>query len=455
MPVAAAAPAKGAAGDAPNWPEILIADDDSGQRLDRYLRKRLAGMPLSHLHKLLRTGKVFVNGVRVKDAEHRIEPGSRLQVQMDGARFVADAKVTKPRKAPDEATLELSRKQLPVLFRDEDVLIINKPAGLLVHPGAGHYDPATIIEMVRAWPEFADLAPDPEADRLALAALADELDDDCPESGSEDDEDETENGGGARQDPPAPNRFILPATTTRLFRPSLCHRLDKDTSGALVIALTGRALRDLTALFRRRPETRGRTLFKEYVAVVSGRIDPPEGEIREGIIRRDAPHAGAQRVRAVREGGKASLTRYRTLASHNGTSVVALELATGRTHQIRAHLMSKGCPIIGDDRYTQPKRAPGFGARAQPIVPTADRQMLHAYRVVFSHPASLKDFEVTAPLPKDMQKLLGRLGYRLDEIAQALATRPSATGLAPPRGAPQPNRPSSGSAPRPTRSRPR
>jgi len=404
-PGPAAAPAKAAAGDAPNWPEILIADDDAGQRLDRYLRKRLAGMPLSHLHKLLRTGKVLVNGARVKDAEHRVEPGSRLQVQMDGARFVADAKVTKPRKAPDEATLELSRKQLPVLFRDEDVLIINKPAGLLVHPGAGHYDPATIIEMVRAWPEFADLAPDPEADRLALAALADELDDDGPETGTEDDDgDETENGGSARQDPPAPNRFILPATTTRLFRPSLCHRLDKDTSGALVIALTGRALRDLTALFRRKPETRGRTLFKEYVAVVSGRIDPPEGEIREGIIRRDAPHAGAQRVRAVREGGKASLTRYRTLASHNGTSVV-----TGRTHQIRVHLAAIGCPVLCDGLYSGRALVEPPVLGLPPGPPLLARQALHAAGLVIDHPASGARTTFAAPLPADMETVLAAL----------------------------------------------
>ncbi|MDZ4198854.1 MAG: RluA family pseudouridine synthase [Kiritimatiellia bacterium] len=240
---------------------------------------------------------------------------------------------TLPPPAPTELVPE--DRPLRILYEDEDLLVLDKPPDWVVHPSAGH-----------------------ETGTLVHALLHH-----CGESLS--------GIGGER-------------------RPGIVHRLDRDTSGALVVAKTETAMRELVRQFK------NREVEKEYLALVRGAVSPPEGRIETLIAR--SPH-NRQKMSARVEHGRVAITHYETLESFEDATLLRVRLETGRTHQIRVHMAHLGFPILGDTMY----------GRSGGSSPTATRQMLHAYHLSFKHPRTGCWLTLRAPIPEDFNELLQQL----------------------------------------------
>jgi len=297
----------------------------AGERLDRVLARVFARFSRSRLQRWVRDGRVRVDGAACRDTRARLAGGERLEVR--------------PAAEPDE-TLRPQARALDVVWSDAHLLVLDKPAGLVVHPGAGNRDGTLVNALVHLDP--------------GLAALP---------------------------------------------RAGLVHRLDKDTSGLLVVARTLEAHARLAAMIAHREVHRG------YEAVVHGQ---PAGA---GTV--DAP-IGRHRVMrtrmAVVSGARAARTRYRRLAAFRAHSHLALELDTGRTHQIRVHMAHLGHPIVGDRDYGGVRPAPAaLGAGAACAVAGLARQALHARRLRLRHPLTGATLDLRSPLPADLAALLAAL----------------------------------------------
>ncbi len=302
-----------------------VAEDDADLRLDVALARRL-GISRSRVAALVGDGRVTLDGVPVARSTI-LRVGQRVEVTETD---VVDAAAAPP--AP------------PILHADEHLLVIDKPAGLVVHAGAGH-EGDTLVDALRA----------------AGHPLAD----------------------------------VGDAT-----RPGIVHRLDRDTSGVMVVACTPEAHRGLVDALSRRAVTR------HYLALVAGVPAAPRGRV-EGPIGRDPRH----RTRfAVVTTGREAVTRYATIASGSRpaeTSLLACRLETGRTHQIRVHLTEIGHPVLGDPLYGR------TGALARSL--GLGRQALHATHLVLDHPVTGERVEVTAPVPSDLATAIAACGIDLPE----------------------------------------
>ena len=306
--------------------EVRLGAEAAGQRLDRALAAAVPELSRARIQALLAAGRVARDGVLVSDASAGAKPGQSL---------VIDIPPPEPaRPAPQEIPLA-------IVFEDEEMLVIDKPPGLVVHPGAGNPD-KTLVNAL-------------------LAHCAGQL------SGI----------GGVR-------------------RPGIVHRLDKDTSGLLVVAKTDRAHAALAH------QLQSRTLKRIYNAVVWGRPSPAAGKI-EGNIGR-APN-DRKRMALLAHGGKPAVTHYRMIRPLNGSALVECRLETGRTHQIRVHMASIGNPLVGD---------PLYGARRVPkTAPEAARhfarQALHATQISFLHPISGGEMCYVSRLAPDIETLIADL----------------------------------------------
>jgi 23S rRNA pseudouridine1911/1915/1917 synthase len=299
---------------------LTVDRDAAGVRLDRWLARAVPEVSRARLQRLIADGRVRVDGA-VRKASHQLSGGETIDVEIP---------------APPPETLEPEPIALTIVYEDAAVLVVDKPAGMVVHPGAGH-----------------------AAGTLAAAVLAH-----APE---------TAGVGGAR-------------------RPGIVHRLDKGTSGLLVIAKTQAAY---DALVR---QLANRTVTRRYLAVVHGRMPRPEGVI-DAPIGRDPRERKRMAVVAPAK-GKRAVTRWRVLEPFERFTYVEARLETGRTHQIRVHLASLGHPVVGDDVYG--------GRRRPPPVPLSG-VALHAAELGFVHPITQKRVEFTAPLPPRMERLLAHL----------------------------------------------
>jgi 23S rRNA pseudouridine1911/1915/1917 synthase len=291
----------------------------AGVRLDRWLAARVADVSRARLQDLIEEGRVRVDGVARKRA-YRLQAGETVDVEV-------------PPRVPDDLTPEPIA--LAVVHEDEDVLVVNKPAGMVVHPGAGH-----------------------AAATLAAAALAH-----------------------------APSI----ATVGGRHRPGIVHRLDKDTSGLLVIAKTARAYDSLTR------QLAERTVSRRYVAVVHGRMRGRSGTV-DAPLARDPHHRQRMAVRPPGK-GKRAVTRWRSTEEFAHFTVLDVSLETGRTHQIRVHMASLGHPVVGDRTY---------GGKHRPPVPL-DGLALHAAELCFLHPATHAVQRFAASLPERIEGLLSHL----------------------------------------------
>jgi 23S rRNA pseudouridine955/2504/2580 synthase len=310
--------------------EIEVSADAAGQRLDKFVRRALRAVPLSHVYKMLRTRKVRVNGKRGR-AEQILAAGDRVAIRGDGDRLLAPpAAPAAPRGVP----------ALAVLFEDEHLLAVDKPAGLAAHPGTGIRG-ATLVEAARAH----------------LAVPAD----------------------------------LSPAE----FRPSPAHRLDRDTSGVVLVAKTRRAMAALGEVLARGD------VAKTYLALVKGKMPRQRGTI-------DIPLAEHEQTARSRErrgvNFQEAVTHYEVLASMREASLLSVRIETGRTHQIRRHLQAVGHPVAGDRRHGD--FAWNRLARARWGL---GRMFLHAWRLAAPHPAGGGPLRLEAPLPPELAAVLERL----------------------------------------------
>jgi len=299
-----------------------IADAESaGQRIDAWLARQLTDVSRSRIQALIHDGLITLNGSRVKDS-HKLKPGESIRVEIP---------------APVPVSIEAEAILIDVLYEDADILVLNKPSGLVVHPSAGHAAGTLVNALLH---HCVDLA-----------------------------------GIGGEQ------------------RPGIVHRLDKDTSGVMVVAKNEVALAGLGRQFKER------TLRKEYLALVWGRLSPPEGVISTTIGR----HPSDRKRMSVRSKvGRPAVTRYRIETVLGDLALVRVRIETGRTHQIRVHLAHLGHPVVGDMQY---------GKRSVKDLPIPVlRQLLHAETLAFQHPVTRKALEFRAPVPADMTAVISALG---------------------------------------------
>ena len=313
--------------------ELIVDAAESGCRLDAFLASRLPDYSRVHLRRVIMAGGVTVDG-RGGKPSYRLKPEQRVSVRLPDI----------PRQTPRPENIPLE-----ILFEDDDVVVVNKPPGMVVHPARGHW-----------------------AGTLA----------------------------GALQFRFGPTLSVAGG----LNRPGIVHRLDRDTSGAILVARNDVAHAKLSKQFA------GRTIEKEYFALVIG--NPP---CDRDII--DCPigfHPHVREKMAIRhEGGETrpAQTFYETLERFNGFSAVSAQPKTGRTHQIRVHLNHLGCPVLCDRQYGGRSQISRGEIRRDPAdeLILLDRQALHARRLRFLHPVSGERIEVTAPLPADIAAVLDEL----------------------------------------------
>ena len=303
--------------------QVLTVDGAAaGLRLDRWLVTAVPELSRARLQVLIDGGYVRVEGA-TKKAAHRLRGGEAVSIEI-------------PPAPPQELAPEPIA--LAVVYEDEHVLIVDKPAGMVMHPGAGV-----------------------SRGTLAAAVLAH-----APETASV---------GGQR-------------------RPGVVHRLDKGTSGLLVVAKTTSAYHALVAQLAARAVTR------EYLAIVHGRVAPAEGRV-DAPIGRDPHHRQRMAIRPDGQGRRA-VTRFRVLERFDGFTLVECRLETGRTHQIRVHLASLGHPVAGDEVY----------GRGRPPLPVdVEGVALHAARLAFEHPVAQRRVEFASPLPPRLVRLVSHFRH--------------------------------------------
>lgn len=303
--------------------ELIVTAGEAAKRLDVFLANREPAFSRSALQRLIEEGKITINGQKVRPS-HKIRPGDRILLEI-----------------PKPEPLEIKPEPIPleIMYEDDALLVLNKPAGLVVHPAPGHWSGTLVNALLY---HFASTGG-------SLSSI-----------------------GGKE-------------------RPGLVHRLDKETSGVMVIAKTDDAHRRLAAQFKHH------SISRAYEAFVWGVIKRPEGHIQLAIGR-DTKERKKFSARTAKP--KESATAYRVIERLGkvATHVLLLPL-TGRTHQIRVHLSSIGHPLLGDPTYGGKKVRELHGV-------TIPRVMLHAKSLGFKHPTTGHELEFTAPLPPDIEHVL-------------------------------------------------
>ena len=300
------------------WRTLAVDAAGHGQRLDRWLAMALDGLSRSHLQQLVMQGAVQVDGATVTKCARRLRAGETVAVEL--------------RPTPQAQAYAPQPMGLPVVYEDEHLLVLDKPAGLVVHPGAGHWSGTLLNGLL--------------AHHAGAAALP---------------------------------------------RAGIVHRLDKDTSGLMVVAKSARAYEGLVAAIA------ARRVRRIYVALAQGawsgaaerRVEAPIGRDPRQRLRMAVHPSGSPAARVAR-------TDVRVLDRAAAATLIGCRLHTGRTHQIRVHLASQGHPIAGDDKYGDFERNKSLQKQG------LRRMFLHAWRLQFVHPATAQAVELLAPLPADL-----------------------------------------------------
>jgi 23S rRNA pseudouridine1911/1915/1917 synthase len=302
---------------------VSVASQDAGQRLDRYLTALLSDLSRTSVQQLIAGGSALVNGKKSK-AGYLLREGD--EIQLSSIAPATDAAPARPMALP-----------LDIVYEDQDLLVVNKPAGMVVHPAPGHRDDTLVNALLAHVPD--------------LQASSDAQ------------------------------------------RPGIVHRLDKDTSGLIIVARNARAQAALVEQMQRH------AIIKRYIALVDGNVALDQGSI-DAPIGRDPRHRQQMAITAV--GSREARTHFKVLERYARHTLLLLELETGRTHQIRLHLKAIGHPVVGDPVYGSGsvfKRAP------------LHRQFLHASQLRFTQPFSGETIELEAPLPADLQAVLEQKNY--------------------------------------------
>jgi 23S rRNA pseudouridine1911/1915/1917 synthase len=288
--------------------ELIVPKEATRLRLDQFLARELPNFSRSRIQQLIRTKFITRNSSPARPRD-LVRTGDRIEI-----------------KQPPPAKIDNRPEPIPleIIYEDDDLIVINKPPGLVVHPGAGHREHTLVNALLHHFPELS--------------------------------------GIGGKE------------------RPGIVHRLDKETSGCLVVAKTDQAHRGLAAQFA------DRTVEKVYLALVAGKLRKTTGTIEEKIGRHPVHR---QRMSVESRRGRSAKTEYRVISSSEKMSLIECRLHSGRTHQIRVHLHHLGHPVLGDKVY---------GAK---YVGNLPRQMLHAWKLAFQHPCTGEQKKFEAGLPDD------------------------------------------------------
>jgi len=314
--------------------ELTASADAEGQRLDKYVRKALKGVPLSHVYKMFRTRKAKVNGVRGRP-EQLLAAADRIEIWGDEEKLLAEPEPGAPR------TRGRGGPRLEVLLEDEELLVVNKPAGLAAHPGTG-ISGATLVELVRDYLKVPTGRPSGE------------------------------------------------------FKPSPAHRLDRETSGIILVAKTRRAMVTLGQLFESKQD-----LKKQYLTLAKGKMPQATGLFDQPLSEHEQTGRSKEK-RGVNM--QPALTRWKVLGSMKEATLLQVLIETGRTHQIRRHLQAAGHPVAGDPRYGD------FNFnRAARTRWGLRRMFLHAWKLTLPHPVTGKALHLEAPLPTELLEALKAL----------------------------------------------
>jgi len=310
---------------------LRVPPEAAGERLDRFLSRQL-DVPRNQLQRWIDDGRVRIDGAAAKPA-HRLLAGAEVA-------WEAPPPPTDDRLAPEAG-------DLAVLYEDDALIAIDKPAGLTVHPGAGRSTGTLVHRLIARYPEIAGV------------------------------------GGPGR--------------------PGIVHRLDRGTSGVMVVARTPSAYQHLSRAFA------ARQIEKRYLAICHGVMRVPR-EIEAAIGR----HPTRRQEMTVRAGGRPARSRIRPLATTPAASLVEVELLTGRTHQVRVHLKSVNHPLVGDPVYGEARWKAATGS-ARAALRDFPRPALHAWRLAFTHPTDGRRVELESPPPDDLRELWRALaGQDLD-----------------------------------------
>lgn len=316
--------------------EVIL--EDNGKRVDNVSLKHMAGVkPELEVSRtiaqaMIERGEILLNGKVVK-VSHKVNAGDKIEINLE--------KLEKESLAEHDKKIPMAEKlPLDIIYEDKDILVINKLAGMVVHPACGNYS-GTLVNALLNYKGFLTEFNEPR---------------------------ETKD-----------EKHVL--------RPGLVHRLDKDTSGVMLVAKTGVALRKLSK------QLKNRTIEKKYIAVAKGIII-----LDEGIIDLPVNHDKKNRMKMVidRYDGKEAVTHYKVISRNKEKNFTVLEAApkTGRTHQIRVHFAHIGHPILGDTLYNGP------------VIQGLSRQALHAKSLRFIHPSTNKEVEFSAEIPTDIKQFL-------------------------------------------------
>ena len=315
---------------------IIVPLDYRGYRIDKFLQSQINEFSRTRLQNLILEGHVKLNNIIINSASKKIKEKDKINVNFS---------------PPKETLIKPNKIPLDILYDDDDIIIINKPPGMVVHPGAGNYEKTIVNGLLFKY-------------KNKLSSIGGKL------------------------------------------RPGIVHRIDKDTSGVIVVAKNDIAHINLSEQFS------NHTIKRVYEALVWGSLKPQNGKINEKISR----SIKNRQLMAVRkEKGKIAITNYKTLKIFQNfnlpkISLVECKLETGRTHQIRVHMNFKGNPILGDESYGKSKRKyKKIDSNVEKKINNFNRQALHAKSLGFIHPSTKKEIFFEAKRPEDFDTLIKSL----------------------------------------------
>ena len=319
-----------------NTINLIVKDDENGQRVDQFISNKEKDLSRTRIKNLILKKKLKINKKIIIDPSKKICTGDYINLEIP---------------EPKKASLKPFNFKLNIVYEDKDLLVVNKPAGISMHPGAGDYDETLVNALVHY-------------DSKNLSNIGDEL------------------------------------------RPGIVHRIDKDTSGLIVIAKNNVSHEKLSNQFSKH------SIKRVYQTLIWGKLRPQSGKI-ETLIKRSSKNRQLMEVGQTK--GKKAITNYKTLEVFENDKIptfsfVECKLKTGRTHQIRVHMSYKGNNILGDKKYKKKfKKIKNIDLNLENMILNLDRQFLHAKTLGFIHPKSEKELEFNSILPKELEKILKTL----------------------------------------------
>lgn len=297
--------------------KIIVKKEEENNRIDAYLSTKIETASRVTIQRLIEEGKILVNNKKTK-ASYKIQEKDEVIVEED---------------KPKEVSIKAQNIPIEILYEDNDIIVVNKPKGLVVHPANGNPD-GTLVNAILS------------ICKNSLSGIGGEL------------------------------------------RPGIVHRLDKDTSGLIIVAKNDKAHINMSE------QIKERNVKKTYIALVRGNVPEEEATINMPIGRSTKD----RKKMAVTKNGKQAITHFKVLKRYSKYTLLEIKIETGRTHQIRVHMAEIGYPVVGDAVYSNGKNEFGI-----------EGQMLHAYKLEFMHPITNKHMELTAPLPQYFEEILKKL----------------------------------------------